>query len=304
MSLEHTANGSVTNRIKFFFVGAPKCGTTSLHAAINKIDGYNVGTEKEPHHFSYQELKDKSYYFDAKFIESEDAYFKNYENKFCSGEEVKAIDFSPSYLANTPSLKRIAKHNPNAKIIIIIRDPVNRALSHFFMDKNLVNLNGEFLDLLSTSNPMYEKFFYEYISNGLYFSHIERFINIFGRDRVHVEIFEELFPLTNGSVSELFEFLDIPLGYNVENVHTNSFDLLNNRLYRKIRQFPWLTRLLRLLPQQVKDRLKLIFRGKAKEKPSMHREKEYLRTIFREDSKKLKDVLNLDVDRYWHWLND
>lgn len=292
------------HKVKTFFVGGPKCGTTSLHAVIKKIKGFNVGIEKEPHYFSFQELKSDSYYFDVKFIEAEDDYYRNYDKECSSKENIHAIDFSPSYLANCSSAERIIHYNPDAKIVVVIRDPVERAISHFLMDKNLVGVKDSFFDLLSTDNPLHEKFLYEYIDNSMYYRNIERYIQVFGRERIHIEIFEELFPLSNDSVSNLFKFLSVPSGYEVENVQTNSFDLLNNRLYKKIRQFPWLTKLLRKFPEAVKMRIKATFKGKPSERPSMLEEREYLQSIFYEDSKKLNTLLGLNVNKYWHWLND
>ena len=116
-----------------FLVGAPKAGSSLLWTMLkeHKDIFFSTNPEKEINYFSYDELIHNSSYKDYK-VRSENDYLK----VFKKGQSVKyLVDGSVSYFAYPLIPKKLYEFNSDAKIIVIVRDPVLRAFSHYNMDK-------------------------------------------------------------------------------------------------------------------------------------------------------------------------
>lgn len=156
-----------------FCVGSPKCGTTTLHAIMSKVTGVTCGDIKEPHFFFNKEVS-KSYY-DISPISDLESYQRNYVD----GEI--GIDFSPSYLRSSKAAERIKKYNGDAKIIVLVRDPIERAISHYKMDRSFGYVSCDFGEAIEQP-----KYYEEYIDNSLYVQHINEYESLFDKENVLV----------------------------------------------------------------------------------------------------------------------
>ena len=95
--------------------GAPKCGTTSLFRYLNNNfnDYFDLSVRKE------------LMFFDSDYSKG----IKFYTKYFSSNKPI-ACDISPTYLHNPTALDRIHNFNPNTRFFIIVRDPLERLISH------------------------------------------------------------------------------------------------------------------------------------------------------------------------------
>jgi hypothetical protein len=108
----------------FMIVGAQKAGTTALYEYLSKHPQIQSTKEKELHYFNCE----ARYKLGIKF----------YRSLFQFGTNSKlTFDASPGYLNNANAPKRIYAHNPNVKIIILLRDPVERAYSAWNMYRKM-----------------------------------------------------------------------------------------------------------------------------------------------------------------------
>lgn len=133
-------------KINLFVVGTPKSGTTSLYNAFENCEEVSLPMIKEPNYFTREEIKSeiKNGISDAAvikkiqrkhigLIETKELYLSNYEKK-----SVYNCDFSTSYSRyHEKTALRIHDYNPQAKIIIMIREPLGRIISHYNMDKRI-----------------------------------------------------------------------------------------------------------------------------------------------------------------------
>src|SRR6267142_5190973 len=109
----------------FFIVGAPKAGTTSLYHYLRQAPGVFLPICKEPHYFSLSEPTPGSCLLfrpitrKSKYL----ALFRGSEHHKARG------DASPSYLVTESAAIRIRAEVADAKIIIMLRDPIQRAFS-------------------------------------------------------------------------------------------------------------------------------------------------------------------------------
>jgi Sulfotransferase domain len=116
--------------VSFMIVGAQKSGTTSLHYYLNQIDGILGSNPKETDFFSYDSLYKRGYKF----------YHKNFFKDFVKGDMV--FDASVEYMYLPYVAKRLYKYNSNLRLILCLRDPIERAISAYKMYKYINSDEG------------------------------------------------------------------------------------------------------------------------------------------------------------------
>lgn len=181
-----------------FIVGAPKSGTTFLYKKLKNHPELFFPKIKELNFFTYDELAKDSYYRDFKIKK-----LKRYLSFFKTKEECSyLVDASVSYFTFDKVPERIKGFNPEAKIIMIVRDPYKRAFSHYQMDKRMGYANKSFMEYLQDENSFHYR---QYIGNSCYFEQFKRFEKEFGKDKIlilHLENIKE-------DIGKLFTFLKI-----------------------------------------------------------------------------------------------
>ncbi|MGI3130194.1 sulfotransferase family protein [Halopseudomonas pachastrellae] len=272
---------------KAFFIGAPKCGTSTLYNVFKTSSSVRVQEPKETHFFSHPEVS-KTYY-KVEFVDD----IESYQNSFI-GNGFIDIDFSPSYLRlYKHALPRIKKFAPDAKIVILLREPVSRAKSHYLMDVSLGYQSKPFLDAIKE-----EKYYKEYIENSLYSEATTEYLKHF--KEVYITTYEELFN-SEKKFKELTDFLQIE-----EIKHK----LLNEQADNKFRQprshaairFLRKSGVLDLLKKSVPDKIykEIKKRGyRAADKPNI--DTYGLEQHFKEDIKNLEGICkNLELGKWWN----
>ncbi len=169
----------------FFIVGAPRAGTTSLYRYLKDVPGVYMSPVKEPHYFGNE---------GGGRTEAE------YLSLFRGGEKSRAIgEASVSYLRHPAAAKRIQQAAPAARIIILVRDPVEVVHSHYF----------EFVRRHASDLTLEQLAAMEKHTNAFYCDHVRRYFDIFGADRVKVLVFEEFVQDPRRTVGEVMAFLGI-----------------------------------------------------------------------------------------------
>ncbi len=110
----------------FFIIGAPKCGTTSLAEYLRSHPDVYFSTPKEPDHFNSD--------FPRKEILSDEEYMEKY---FSGADHQKAVgEGSTHYLFSRRAVLNILSFNPDAKFIVMLRNPVELAESLYFEERS------------------------------------------------------------------------------------------------------------------------------------------------------------------------
>ena len=195
----------------FFIVGAPKSGTTSLYFYLKSHPEIYLPRRKEllyfcdDLHFTYPLLNEQQ------FLE----YYKDFRNEKTAGE------VSVWNLFSTNASKRIKEFNPKAKIIAILRSPADMLYS--LHSNHVFNQNEIIPDFEEAWNAVAERKSGKRISKvikcpveGLYYTEIgkyseqlQRYYDVFGRDKVKVILFEEFKSNTKAVYSDLLKFLEV-----------------------------------------------------------------------------------------------
>jgi hypothetical protein len=191
--------------------GAAKCGTTSLAVAFNRHPDLDVGRFKEPHFFADFEpafAGPLGREFNDSLITDMDAYVANFRN----AGGVRTVDASSGYLSRPRSAEAIAKSNPDARIIIAIRNPVDRAWSAY---KHLLRkgvdpgsfdeaLRSERERLLAGWIPLFGL-----VTGSRYAPGIEAFLTQFGAEQVYILRHGRYRAEPERTLRELSEFLGL-----------------------------------------------------------------------------------------------
>jgi hypothetical protein len=192
----------------FFIVGAAKAGTTSLHALLRAHPEVFMSMPKEPHHFcQVQPPYELRWHFEA-YADS-----ARYLKLFRDANGFKAIgEGSTSYLWHPEVPVRIRQRVPHARIIISLRDPIERAYSHYLMHvregiQNLPFYEALREDIHRTGWEWGISHFY--VEKGRYAAQVRRYLEVFGPDRVKVVLFDHFQRDPRARLLEVVRFLEL-----------------------------------------------------------------------------------------------
>jgi len=274
-----------------FIVGAPKAGTSSLYVYLKNIKGIYMSPVKEPNFFSITVFSEKS---SEKPIRNK----KKYLSLFTKAKEEMIIgEASPEYLSDIEAPKLIHEVSPNAKIIISIRDPIERAFSYYLMFVRRGRIKSSFLTLLQDSMEKKKiglKSQYGLLETGLYYEQVERYLKIFGTNNVKIIIFEEFIKDPKKMIGEILIFLNLETSlddfkgevYNQYGVYRGKISqfILTNRTIGKIVE--------RLISPSKRKILKESILIKNELKPEIQfKERKLLFDFYLEDVKKIQKLI-------------
>jgi len=275
----------------FLIVGAQKSATTTLHYLLDSHpDIYFPPGISEVHFFDLDENFERG-------IEWYESLFDLRKNETAVGE------CSPFYMFEPASIPRIKQLIPDVKLIVILRDPIARANSHYWHE---IRWGFEALgfeeaiaaeDERLSSGALFERRHYSYVSRGLYSTQINRLIENFGRENLLVLINEELAANPNSIARTCAEFLSVdPDGFKSARsgpARHNAARLPRSRRLQRMRPaiaavWPRLCGLL--------DRLNLVEQCYPAMSVST---KERLRRVFSEEPRRLRELVGIDVAKWW-----
>jgi hypothetical protein len=270
----------------FFIVGAPRAGTTSLYYYLRNVPGVYLPPLKELHYFAVtlRSLMDRQPVRAPGRvpIREKSEYLNLYRGV---KDEVAVGDASALYLWDPAAAGLIHAVAPQARIIISLRDPAERAFSHYLMH---VRDGAERLPFREVvESPVY-------IDPGLYAAQVKRYLEIFGRQHVKILIFEEFIRDTKAAVNDVLEFLgvDYRVSKGLDKPH-NTFALpRSDFLIRVAKSRAARIVLETLVPAAVRrfGREKILFH--RPEKPRMHDAcRKVLEERYRNDVKDLEEIL-------------
>jgi hypothetical protein len=118
----------------FLLVGAPKAGTTALHAALAQHPGLFLSTPKEPKYYLCGDSPPPAYrgpgdaHSNREWVWQRQRYLDLFAD---AREDQQAGESTPFYLYHRDARRRIAADLPNARLVAVLRDPVDRAYSNW-----------------------------------------------------------------------------------------------------------------------------------------------------------------------------
>lgn len=228
----------------FFLVGAPKCGTTAMYNYLAAHPDIFMPRTKEPTFFA-QDLDEGKRGDDRLFIRDLDHYLALFSD--WRGEP-RVGEGSVWYLYSRIAAGQIKQFAPDARIIIMLRDPVEMTYS---LHAHRLARGAEELESfeealrIETDRAQGRRFpKHAYVLKGLlytevakYASQVERYLNIFGQDRVLVVIFEEFIADPGSAYRQVCEFLEVDPTFVPTFERINPSRVVRSRLLRNVLRF-------------------------------------------------------------------
>jgi hypothetical protein len=190
------------DRLDFILAGAQKSGTTALHYFLSRHPNIVMGDQQEIHFFDN----------DAMFVSQPD-YEQLHKHYSLLGPSTIAGDCTPSYMYYEPAAERIWKYNPKIKLLILLRNPVDRAFAHWNMQRFRGREPLDFFDAVREEQariagaPPTEARRFAYIDRGFYGRQLERLFKFFPRKQVKAVKFEEFKKNQRETLESIFSFL-------------------------------------------------------------------------------------------------
>lgn len=212
--------GEVGSLPDFLILGAAKAGTTSLFYYLSQHPNISMPNRKKEVH-----------YFDVNYNRGIDWYRNHFpqsnkRNLGATGVRNICFEASPSYMIYPPALERIKKDIPSVKLIVLLRDPVERAYSHYRHNVRRGRENLSFKEALEaekertsikstppaklefeTISPDYRHF--SYIQTSLYAKKIKNIFEIFDKESVILIKSRDLLLNPRSITESVFHFLAV-----------------------------------------------------------------------------------------------
>ena len=307
----------------FIVVGANKGGTTSIYHYLKQHKQVYLSPVKEPHFFSkdidvnlfkrefaQNKLQDIDKYVNGEMKEEFHAAFirdiEQYKKLFSKVQDQKAVgELSTSYLFSEVAAKEIKALIPDCKIIICLRNPFERAYSHYRMNLWTGNSNEfDFYKALVEDYDHKPKVWgnaHLYTEIGLYYQQVKRYLDLFGKDNVKIIFTEDMKKNAAQVVKELYEFIGVDSSF-VPDTSTR----YNEVFTPKYKNITWFLNksgirplMKRLSPQVLKNIfVKVFYKGKGEKGEIPANAKQFMLEKFSEDISKLSVLLNKDLSNW------
>ncbi len=208
-------SGSLPN---FIVIGTQKGGTTELYDRLVQHPNIASAFAKEVH------------FFDANFdkgVEWYTTFFPHVEPVAANGAPGRITgEASPCYLFHPAVARRVAATVPHAKIILMLRNPVDRAYSHYHHEVRLgyetasfpealqqedARLQGERTKILNNRHYNSDRYMhYSYLRRGIYVEQVRSWFELFPSEQILVLKSEDFFSNTAAIMRRVYDFLGVP----------------------------------------------------------------------------------------------
>lgn len=191
------------NGPSFLIVGAQKAGTTNLWSVLNQHPDIEMHPSKELHYFDRHINYPQHDWYRGQFL----------DNDKLTGEA------TPSYCFWPGAVERIHEFDPDIKLVMILRDPVKRAISQYWMEvhgghEDLLGYRGlipieERMASHHAKDLQYSLYHHSYFLRGLYYLQLDNIYKYFPKDQVHVMLLEDYMADSKAELLTLERFLHV-----------------------------------------------------------------------------------------------
>lgn len=293
-----------SDKINCFLIGAQKAGSTTLYSWLSQHPEIDAPDSiKDFHFFTSNEYSKRGYDWFETLYRKKNAKIK--------------LNGAVNYLFRAEAPEKVFSYNPNAKFIVILRNPVKRAFSaynYFFkLDKETRTFpNAIYDELKMPFRNLEEKDDFAYLEHGYYYSQLLNWIKLFGREKFLILIYEDFFSDPKKHLKKVFQFLKLNSDFSPQLQKKNvsgvvKFKHLNRLIYHKdglVNKFVNKTRLKHLFPLRYRGWVKSKFRDwntkKNSDSPKLSIERyTELEKWFVKQNDELSNFLEIDLKDKW-----
>ena len=288
----------------FLIIGAAKAGTTALHEYLQQHPQIYMTPTKETNFFAFEGE-------DLNFKGPGDELLKDfsitdldtYQAQFAGvTEEIAIGEACPAYLYHPQATVRIKQYIPDARLIVILRNPINRAYANFLHtirdDRETHRDFALALQDETTRIASNWEWFWHYIQLGFYGKQLQQYYEIFAPSQIKVYLYEDLKENAIALLQDIFRWLEVDDTFVPDMaLRPNKSGMPKNKLLHQI-----LTK-----PNPLKTSLKPLFPAKIRQKiqhqnlntPQISQEvRQQLLDLYRTDILQCQDLINRDLSAW------
>jgi hypothetical protein len=291
----------------FLIIGAPRSGTTTLYESLKQHPQIFLSPVKEPMFFL---LDGGPAHYPGPKSPQGVRRIDQYQSLFQGAKTEKAIgEASPCYLFSPKATLGLKQNIPDAKFIVILRNPVDRAYSHFLFHR--MEGTEPLADFEAAMDAEDERIrmgwfiFWCYRGIGYYGRQIERYLSHFPREKFRFFLMEDLAGQPQELFKEIFRFLEVDDGIRVRlPLRYNPAGVPRNQWFHEFLVRPNAVKNLMkpILSPNVQSFLLTHFMGRNLVRPSLERDvRKRILAMYQEDILKTQDLIHRDLSA---WLNE
>lgn len=288
----------------FLIIGAAKAGTTALHEYLQQHPQIYLTPTKETNFFAFEgevinfqgpgdeALKD----FSITDLSSYQAEFAGVTKELAIGEAC------PSYLYFPQTAARIKQYIPDTRLIVILRNPVERAYANFLHivrdDRETQRDFALALQDEATRIANNWEWFWHYIQVGFYGQQLQRYYEMFAPSQIKVYLYDDLKENAIATLQDIFSFLDVDKSFIPDMaLRPNKSGMPKNKLLHQIltKPNPLKTFLKPLFPAQIRQKIQHQNLNTPQISPEVRQQ---LLDLYRADILQCQDLINRDLSAW------
>ena len=281
----------------FCIAGAQKSATTWLAQCLSEHPDIYIPRQKELHFFCPTS--------ECRFSTAKKGI--NWYNQIYQENAVARVtgDCTTDYMYFSSCHRKLFEHNPDMKIIFLLRNPVDRAYSAYWMRKRRDPKTNSFSEIINQENG--------YIQRGLYADQIQPFIDCFGSKNIHILIYEEFFENQEEHLAGVLKFLGLNHHFKPSTAHQKIgstrnlkfglnwllYGLISKILNAPIIHILWKKiRKNRTLSKNLEWVIELISKETSSYPDIGETERLQLHKIFKSENKKLYQIIGRKIEKW------
>jgi len=294
----------------FLIIGAMKAGTTSLYSYLAQHPQIYMSPVKEPRFFAPEAQSGSSCGSDRDtndyaYVDQLDAYCALFSD--VSGE-IAIGEASPLYIYSPQAPEQIQHHIPDVKLIAILRDPAERAFSHFMhVWRSGREPFDDFAEALAAEEHRIQtnwSTLWHYRQRGFYGEQLTRYFDRFSSSQIKVFLSEDLRLHPSKTLKEIFQFLEVDDTFETNFSHNRNVAKhvpKNKRLHQLVTQKNILKDFLKpLMPARFRRQLRENVTRSNLTKPQLSPKiRRQLVNDYRDDILQVQTLIQRDLS---HWL--
>ncbi|MEB3309869.1 MAG: sulfotransferase [Snowella sp.] len=290
----------------FLIVGAAKAGTTALHTYLQQHPQIYMTPDKETNFFAFEgQTLNFQGIGDEAINQFSITNLATYQDLFAGvTSEIAIGEACPLYLYHPKAPHNIAQSLPDARLIIILRNPVDRAYANYLhLIRDDREPEKDFAQALQAEPERIEKnweWFWHYVQLGYYGQQVKRYYDLFDKSQIRVYLYEDLVKHSDWLIQDLFTFLQVDTSFQPDmSIRPNKSGVPKNPLLHQL-----LTK-----PNPIKSLLKPLFPAKMRQKiqhnnletPKLSAEvRQSLTALYQEDLLQCQALIGRDLSA---WLS-
>jgi hypothetical protein len=290
----------------FFVIGAGRSGTTSLHNYLSQHPDIFMTEMKEPSYFAFEDERDlgrgaRSRWLRDNTVLDEPGYLGLFAH---AGAEKFRGESSPRYLETKTSPGRILKAVPEARMVVMLRHPVDRCFAQY---------NGEIRDGWGDGKSFADSLvaargsegvdgpYSRRVEIGFYHRHLRHWLEHFPRDRFCIQLFDDFASDPLAVARNVFGFLGVDVDFQPDvSRQFNQSGMIRNPVIRflwtRSNGIRWALR--PYLPKTMRDRVYHAAVRNVEKQTLPGEARTRLLQIYREDTLELQDLLDRDLSKW------